>query len=67
MCAIYSGPCCNFPKPREANAFYAASIAYPYIVQSLASGSLARPIPQSAFRNSFPFILSFPYSQITAH
>ena len=48
MCAIYSGPSCNFPQPREANAFYAASIAYWYIVQSLASGSLAHPIPHSA-------------------
>src|SRR6266705_4275740 len=47
MCAIYSGPSCNFPQPREANAFYAASIAYWYIVQSLAFGSPA-PNPHSA-------------------
>ena len=34
------GPFCDFPKPREANAFYAASIAYRHFVQSLTSGSL---------------------------
>jgi hypothetical protein len=56
MCAIYSGPFCNFPQPREAHAFYAASIAYQYIVQSLAFGSLASPIRRARI-TAYPNLL----------
>jgi hypothetical protein len=47
MCAIYSGPACNFPQPREA-----ASIANSRIVRSLAFGSLAntRPLANTKVR-----------------
>jgi hypothetical protein len=47
MFAIYSGPSCNFPQPREA-----ASIANSRIVRSLACGWLRLPIQQQGMRGT---------------